>query len=126
MINKTLSLVITFALVSSVMAGGDDCDMGPVEPIFDKVVVKGEHNTDTMTLTTSKVIEQTTTGIPVVVAAHKTCKDRLDLSNTNIERFKQTLASGFLYSTGPLDEMGTLFSPKRWEDYFTCVENHQD
>ncbi len=127
MINKTLSLVITFTLVSSVMAGGDDYDMGPVEPIFDKIVVKGEHNIDTMTLTnTSKVIGQTTTGIPVTVAAHEACKDRLDLSNTNIERFKQALASGFLYNTGPLDEMGTLFSPKRWKGYFTCVENHQD
>ncbi|BBB22334.1 conserved hypothetical protein [Abyssogena phaseoliformis symbiont OG214] len=128
MINKTLSLVITFALVGSVMAGGDDRDMGPVEPIFDKVVVKGEHNIVTMTLTdTSKaVIGQTTTGIPVTIAAHEACKDRLDLSNINIERFKQAFASGFLYNTGPLDEMGTLFSPKRWEDYSTCVENHQD
>ncbi|BBB24125.1 conserved hypothetical protein [Isorropodon fossajaponicum endosymbiont JTNG4] len=127
MINKTLGLVITFALVGSVMAGGDDRDMGPVEPIFDKVVVKSEHNIDTMTLTdTSKVIGQTATGAPVTIAAHEACKGRLNLSDANIERFKQALASGFLYNTGPLDEMGTLFSPKRWEDYFFCVENHQE
>ncbi|ABL02042.1 hypothetical protein Rmag_0260 [Candidatus Ruthia magnifica str. Cm (Calyptogena magnifica)] len=126
MINKTLGLVVTFALVGSVMAGGDDLDMGPVEPIFDKVVVKSEHNIDTMILTdTSKVIGQTITGAPVTIAAHEACKDRLNLFNTNIEKFKQALASGFLYNTGPLNEMGTLFSPKRWKDYFFCVENHQ-
>lgn len=126
MLNKTLSFVITCALVGSVMAGGDDRDMGPVEPIFDKVVV-GEHNPDTMILTnTSKVIGQTTTGASVTIAAHEACKDRLAPSDANIERFKQALASGFLYNTGPIDKMGTLFSPERWADYFICVENHQD
>ncbi len=125
MLNKTLSLVVVYALAGSIMAGGDDRDMGPVEPIFDKVVA-GRHNPDTMTLTdTSKVIGQTTTGVPVTMAAHKACKDRLNLSSANIERFKQVLASGFLYNTGPIDEMGTLFSPERWVDYFTCIENRQ-
>ena len=62
MMNKTLSLVAIFALSTSVMAGGDDRDMGPVEPIFDKVVVN-EQAPETMTLSnTSEVIGQTTSG----------------------------------------------------------------
>lgn len=124
MLNKTLSFLITCALAGSVMAGGNDRDMGSVEPIFDKVVVGG-HNPDTMILSnTSKVIGQTTTGASMTIAAHKACKDRLSPSDVNIERFKQALASGFLYNTGPIGEMGTLFSPERWVDYFICVENH--
>ncbi len=124
MMNKTLSLVAIFALSTSVMAGGDDRDMGPVEPIFDKVVVN-EQAPETMTLSkTSEVIGQTTSGVPVTAAAHEACEHKLGLSASNIARFKDALAGGFLYNTGPIDAMGTAFSPERWGDYFSCVENH--
>lgn len=125
MLNKTLSFIITCALAGSVMAGGDDRDMGSVEPIFDKVVVGG-HNPDTMTLTnTSQAIGRSTTGASATMAAH-TCENKLRPSDANIERFKQMLDNGFLYNTGPIYEMGTLFSPERWADYFMCVGNHQN
>ncbi len=132
MMKKTISFVAALALTTGVMAGGDDRDSGPVEPIFDKVVVN-EQNPETMKLTdTSKpaeaepvvkeVIGATPAGVPVTKAAHIACKDKLGLSDDNIARFMEALAGGFVYNTGPIDAFGTLFSPERWADYYTCVE----
>ena len=128
MMKNTLSFVAAFTLASSVMAGGDDRDLGPVEsldemmPTADQVVV-GNQDPQEMTLTdTSKVIGTTPAGVPVTKAAHIACKDRLNLSDDNISRFMSALAGGFVYNTGPVDAMGTLFSPNRWADYYTCVE----
>ncbi len=127
MISKILSFAIIFVLVGGVIAGGDDRDMGLIEPIFNKIVVKSEYNLDTMTLIeTSRVVEQTVADSSVILVVHEACKNRLNLPNVNIKRFEQALAGGILYNTGPIDEMGILFSPERWEDYFTCVENHQN
>jgi len=68
------------------------------------------------------VLGTTPTGIAVTKAAHVACKDRLGLSDDNIARFMDALAGGSVYNTGPIDAMGTLFSPNRWADYYTCVE----
>ncbi len=122
--NKTLTFTTAITLTTVLIAGGDDRDMGPVEsfdsmqPVAEKTVIT-EQTPDSMTL--SKVIGQTPTGVPVTRAAHVACKDRLNLSDDNIVRFKDALAGSFVYNTGPLDAMGTLFSPLRWADYYTCV-----
>ena len=130
MMKRALGFVAVLTLTTSVIAGGDDRDMGPVEPIFDKVVVN-EEAPESMTLTDTskasaeeKVIGSTPAGAPVTQAAHESCKHKLNLSDDNITRFKDALAGGFLYNTGPIDTMGTEFSPERWADYFTCVESN--
>ena len=121
MIKNTLSFVAAFTLATSVMAGGDDRDMGPVEsfdeiaPIADQTVVG---NQDPQEL----ILGTTPAGIPVTKVAHIACKDKLGLSDDNIVRFMDALAGGSVYNTGPIDAMGTLFSPNRWADYYTCVE----
>jgi hypothetical protein len=121
MIKNTLSFVAAFALATSVMAGGDDRDMGPVEsfdeiaPIADQTVVG---NQDPQEL----ILGTTPAGIAVTKVAHIACKDKLGLSDDNIARFMDALAGGSVYNTGPIDAMGTLFSPNRWADYYTCVE----
>lgn len=131
MMKKILSFFAILSLATTLMAGGDDRDLGPVEsldemaPMSEQTVV-GEQNAETMKLTdTSKeVIGTTPAGIPVTQAAHVACQDRLGLSDANIARFKEALSGGYLYNTGPIDALGTLFSPDRWADYFTCVETH--
>ena len=125
MIKNTLSFVAAFALATSVMAGGDDRDMGPVEsfdeiapiaePVADQTVVG---NQDPQEL----ILGTTPAGIPVTKLAHIACKDKLGLSDDNITRFMDGLANGSVYNTGPIDAMGTMFSPNRWADYYTCVE----
>jgi len=121
MIKNTLSFVAAFTLATSVMAGGDDRDMGPVEsfdeiaPIADQTVVG---NQDPQEL----ILGTTPAGIPVTKVAHIACKDKLGLSDDNIARFMDALAGDSVYNTGPIDAMGTLFSPNRWADYYTCVE----
>jgi len=118
---STLSFVAAFALATSVMAGGDDRDLGPVEsfdemaPTADQTVVG---NQDPQEL----VLGTTPSGAVVTKAAHVACKDRLGLSDDNIARFVDALATNSVYNTGPIDAMGTLFSPNRWVDYYTCVE----
>ena len=118
---STLSFVAAFALATSVMAGGDDRDLGPVEsfdemaPTADQTVVG---NQDPQEL----VLGTTPSGAVVTKAAHVACKDRLGLSDDNIARFVDALATNSVYNTGPIDAMGTLFSPNRWADYYTCVE----
>ncbi|HCJ87241.1 MAG TPA: hypothetical protein DHV73_03090 [Gammaproteobacteria bacterium] len=122
---NTLSFVAAFALATSVMAGGDDRDVGPVEsfdeiapiaePVADQTVVG---NQDPQEL----ILGTTPAGIPVTKVAHIACKDKLGLSDENIARFMDALAGGSVYNTGPIDAMGTLFSPSRWVDYYTCVE----
>lgn len=121
MMKSTLSFVAAFTLATSVMAGGDDRDMGPVEsfdemaPVADQTVVG---NQDPQEL----VLGTTPSGTVVTKAAHIACKDRLGLSDDNIARFVDALATNSVYNTGPIDAMGTLFSPNRWADYYTCVE----
>ena len=122
---NTLSFVAAFALATSVMAGGDDRDVGPVEsfdeiapiaePVADQTVVG---NQDPQEL----ILGTTPAGIPVTKVAHIACKDKLGLSDDNIARFMDALAGGSVYNTGPIDARGTLFSPSRWVDYYTCVE----
>ncbi|RUM77698.1 MAG: hypothetical protein DSZ18_01760 [Candidatus Thioglobus sp.] len=119
---NTLSFLAAFTLATSVMAGGEVEDRGPVEsfdeiapPIADQTVVG---NQDPQEL----VLGTTPAGIPVTEVAHIACKDKLGLSDDNIARFMDALAGGSVYNTGPIDAMGTLFSPNRWADYYTCVE----
>ncbi|MDC9727165.1 MAG: hypothetical protein PSN35_04960 [Candidatus Thioglobus sp.] len=126
--NKTLTFAAAITLTTGLIAGGDDRDMGPVEaldsmqPVAEKTVIT-EQAPDTMTLSdTSKVIGQTPSGFAVTESAHQACQATLGLSDDNIARFKDALAGGFLFNTGPIDAMGTLFSPERWADYFSCVK----
>jgi len=106
-------------LSANVFAGGDDRDAGPVEafdsmaPITEKVVVS-DQNPSTMTLS----------GVNVSAAAHNACKGELGLSESNIARFVALMKSGGLYNTGPLEELGTEFTPNRWDDYLNCVKNY--
>ncbi|MEJ6559319.1 MAG: hypothetical protein QNL82_06145 [Candidatus Thioglobus sp.] len=121
---KTLTFVAAITLATSIIAGGDDRDMGPVEsfdsmqPVTGKTVIT-EQAPDTMTL--SKVIGKTPSGVAVTQRAHQACQDKLGLSDSNIAIFKAALAVGSEYNTGPIDAMGTLFSPERWEDYYNCI-----
>jgi hypothetical protein len=147
---KTLTFVAAITLATSIIAGGDDRDLGPVEPldamytcseagyynkeeclkaggswglgsmqpVTEKTVIT-EQAPDTMTL--SKVIGKTPSGVAVTQRAHQACQDKLGLSDSNIARFKAALAVGSEYNTGPIDAMGTLFSPERWEDYYNCI-----
>jgi len=121
MMKSTLSFVAAFALATSVMAGGDDRDLGPVES-FDEIAPTADQtvvgNQDPQEL----VLGTTPSGAVVTKAAHVACKDRLGLSDDNIARFVDALATNSVYNTGPIDAMGTLFSPNRWVDYYTCVE----
>ncbi len=128
MMNKTLTFAAAITLTTGLIAGGDDRDMGPVEaldsmqPVAEKTVIT-EQAPDTMTLSdTSKVIGQTPSGFTVTESAHQACQATLGLSDDNISRFEDALAGGFLFNTGPIDAMGTLFSPERWADYFSCVK----
>ncbi|WP_144418596.1 hypothetical protein [Candidatus Thioglobus autotrophicus] len=125
MMNKTLTFAAAITLTTALIAGGDDRDMGPVEsfdsmqPVAEKTVIT-EQTPGSMKL--SKVIGQTPSGFAVTQGAHAACQVTLDLSADNIARFEDALAGGFLFNTGPIDAMGTLFSPERWADYFACVK----
>lgn len=111
----------TIIVTTSVMAGGDPRDFGPVES-FDSL--------DSIAISSDEIIEQeviskTSLGIIITEEMHNTCKSKLNLSESNVVRFKEALFSGNLYNIGPFDALGTLFSPGRWDDYFDCVENAQ-
>ena len=131
MMKNILSIMAVFALTTNVMAGGDDRDMGPVEsfdslaPVAEQIVV-GDQNANTMTLTNpaDAVIGTTTSGSVITTAAHDKCKVTLDLSEYNIEIFKEALMGDFLYNIGPVDTLGTSFSDGRWAGYFSCVESY--
>jgi len=128
---STLSFVATFALITNVMAGGDDRDMGPVEsfdslaPVAEQIVV-GDQNANTMTLTdpANATIGTTTSGTAITTAAHESCKVTLDLSEYNIELFKEALMGDYLYNIGPIDTLGTSFTDGRWANYFSCIESY--
>jgi hypothetical protein len=57
----------------------------------------------------------------VTVAIHESCKDNLNLSDSNIELFKKALAGGYLGNVGPQVIHGTEFTANRWDKYITCV-----
>ena len=131
MMKNILSIMAVFALTTNVMAGGDDRDMGPVEsfdslaPVAEQIVV-GDQNANTMTLTNpaDAVIGTTTSGSVITTAVHDKCKATLDLSEYNIEIFKEALMGDYLYNIGPVDTLGTSFSDGRWAGYFSCVESY--
>ena len=112
----------TIIVTTSVMAGGDPRDFGPVES-FDSL--------DSIAISSDEIIEQeviskTSLGIIITEEMHNTCKSTLNLSESNVVRFKEALFSGNLYNIGPFDALGTLFSPSRWDNYFDCVEMHNN
>ncbi len=142
---NTLTFVAAIALTTSAIAGGDDRDLGPVEaldsvvvpvvvPVAGKIAIT-DQALDAMKLgnipkvetpkvsDTDKVIGQTPSGFAVTQSAHEACQATLSLSDDNIVRFKNALAGGVLFNTGPVHEKGgTSFSPSRWADYFSCVK----
>jgi hypothetical protein len=131
MMKNILSIMAVFSLTTNVMAGGDDRDMGPVEsfdslaPVAEQIVV-GDQNANTMTLTSpaDAVIGTTTSGSVITTAAHDKCKVTLDLSEYNVEIFKEALMGDYLYNIGPVDTLGTSFADGRWAGYFSCVESY--
>ena len=115
---KTMSSCLaTFIFTTGVMAGGDVRDLGPVESL-DSITISSEE------IIEQEVIGKTPSGVLVTELVHNTCKDKLNLSDDNVARFKEALSGGHLYNVGPLDALGTLFSPNRWDKYFDCVEMH--
>ncbi|MBT3195434.1 MAG: hypothetical protein HN338_03045 [Candidatus Ruthia sp.] len=119
-LNILSSGVVALVLTANVMAGGDPRDFGPVES-FDSL--------DSMTISSDEIIEQEviskpSLGIIITEEVHNTCKSKLNLSESNVVRFKEALFSGNLYNIGPFDALGTLFSPGRWDNYFDCVKMH--
>ncbi|MDG2353671.1 MAG: hypothetical protein P8L86_02505 [Gammaproteobacteria bacterium] len=112
----------TIIVTTSVIAGGDPRDFGPVESFdsFDSITI------DSNEIIEQEVIGKTDSGIAITEQVHNTCKDKLNLSADNIARFKEALSSGNLYNVGPLDALGTSFSPNRWNNYFDCVEMHSN
>ncbi len=131
MMKSTLNFVAVFALTTNVMAGGDDRDMGPVEsfdslaPVAEQIVV-GDQNANTMTLTdpADAAIGTTTSGTVITTGAHEKCKVTLDLSEYNVDIFKEALMGDYLYNIGPIDTLGTSFADGRWANYFSCVESY--
>ena len=145
------SFAATLIFTTSVMAGGDPRDFGPVES-FDSITISSNEiieqatigetakgsavSTDTtLGLVTGKYVIKNEldtyvgkidSGIVITEKIHNTCKDKLNLSESNIARFKEALFSGNLYNIGPFDALGTLFSPSRWDNYFDCVEMHSN
>lgn len=110
-------------LSASVIAGGDDRDQGPVEsldamkPVTEQSI--GSQAPEEMKLTVN--------GHSVAVDTHITCQGKIGLSESNAAIFKRAQFAGYLYNTGPLDSFGsTEFSPTRWDDYFDCVNMHDD
>jgi len=116
---KTFSCcVATLLLTTSAIAGGDTRDLGPVESL-DSITISSEE------IIEQEVIGKTDSGVVITEEVHNTCKDKLNLSNDNIVRFKEALSGGYLYNVGPLDTLGTMFSPNRWDSYFNCIETHE-
>jgi len=116
---KILSgFVATIIVTTSVMAGGDPRDFGPVESFdsLESITILSEEMVE------QEVISKTSSGIIITEETHNTCKSNLNLSKSNVARFKEALSGGHLYNVGPLDALGTLFSPNRWDNYLDCVE----
>ena len=120
MMKNILMSIGVLALSASVIAGGDDRDRGPVEsldtmaPTTEQSV--GNQEPETMKLTVG--------GKAVSVRAHIACQDKIGLSESNIAIFRKAQSGGYLYNTGPIESLGTIFSPKRWDTYFDCVDAH--
>ena len=119
------SCVAALIVTTGAIAGGDPRDFGPVES-FDSL--------DSISISIDEIIEQATIGETAKGGAVSTDttlglvtgKNKLNLSEDNVARFKEALFSGNLYNIGPFDALGTLFSPSRWDNYFDCVEMHSD
>lgn len=132
MIKNILNLVTALTLSAGVIAGGDDRDTGPVEslevmmPSVEHAV--GNHSPSVKSYQAPapapKTMKLTVGGKAVSVRAHVACQDKLGLSDSNIAIFKAAKVGGYLYNTGPIESLGTLFSPKRWDSYFTCIDAH--
>jgi hypothetical protein len=60
--------------------------------------------------------------IPKKVESPKECATKNNLDDKNVSRFKGFFAAGTLYNNGPVNESGTLFSPKRWISYLNCFK----
>jgi hypothetical protein len=56
------------------------------------------------------------------VESPKECATKNNLDDKNVSRFKGFFAAGTLYNNGPVNESGTLFSPKRWISYLNCFK----
>ena len=116
-LKKLSSCAVVLVFTMSAIAGGDPRDFGPVES-FDSITISSEDIIEQV------VLGKADSGITITKMAHNTCKVNLKLSDDNIVRFKEALAIGHLYNVGPLNTLGTLFSPHRWDNYLDCVEKY--
>ncbi|CAB9539887.1 hypothetical protein [uncultured Gammaproteobacteria bacterium] len=150
MMKHTLNFVVAVTLATGVMAGGDDRDQGPVESLEvvipssellvgnqapsvtnDKAPSVGIQNPlvignqslsiNNQTLGTTKL---TVGGRMVSVDSHLACQEKLGLSDSNVSVFKKAKVGNYLENTGPIDALGTVFSPNRWSAYFSCVDEN--
>ncbi|CAB5504855.1 hypothetical protein THERMOT_2041 [Bathymodiolus thermophilus thioautotrophic gill symbiont] len=147
MMKYTLNFVVAITLATGVMAGGDDRDKGPVESleviipstellvgnqapsVIDEqtpfvvsnplVVGNQSLSIDSQALGTAKL---TVGGRTVSVGSHIACQEKLGLSDDNVTIFRKAKIGDYLYSMGPVDSLGTVFSPNRWSTYFSCVD----
>jgi hypothetical protein len=89
----------------------------PAAPVVEKAVII-EKAPETMTFT------KIDTSVSVPEPARQSCQSAFNLSDGNVNKFEEALKGGFLFSTGPVNTAGTLFSPQRWANYLSCVENN--
>ena len=122
MIKHTLNFVAAVTLATSVMAGGDDRNKGPVEAL--EVTTMPSNEVDRpidsqVSETTKSVTREKVTSI-----SQASCQKSLGLSDNNIAIFKNAKNGNYLGNTGPMNSFGTVFSPNRWNSYMSCVNTN--
>ncbi|SFV86161.1 hypothetical protein MNB_SUP05-SYMBIONT-4-1182 [hydrothermal vent metagenome] len=88
-----------------------------------------QHSLETMVLSSEVSVGNQTTKTRVEKlkltiadkAATVACQDKFGLKASNIAIFRKAILAGNLYNTGPIEDQGTVFSPKRWDVYFNCI-----
>ena len=111
----TFSAIMT--LTMGVIAGGDDRDVAPTESLE----AMAPSSKTSVGNQPAKTLKLTVAGKAVSVAAHIACQGKIGLKESNIAIFRRAQAAGNLYNTGPIENKGTGFSPKRWDTYLECV-----
>lgn len=71
----------------------------------------------------TKVVKKMPAKAPVKKIAKVSCQKKFGLGDDNVNRFKGALSDHAVYNTGPVDSLGTLFSPNRWANYYTCAKD---
>ncbi len=118
---NSLILMGMLIISTSVIAGGDDRDRGPVEPL-DTVAPTIKKSTN---IQEPKKMKLMIDSRAISTRAHAACQATIGLSESNISNFRNAISGGYLYNVGPIESsLGTVFSPKRWDAYFDCVNKY--